>query len=472
MDNVISANAQYKVYEAVKLRFKDSSMFKFPASFILYEQGLLSLEDIHELSKKEYLDNTLELTRRLYVSHEYRTLCENTYYIPAYIDNMNKEFHVMTIPEFKSNELPTIDNGFKIVVHLTDLVWYILNHINVYGYPDFLLPLPTHDILDFIIEEAISLQVMDTTISSGPENTASVYHNVNLRTVHSKRKVTNHDVQDILRLLCFRASDALDPSNRNSKRLAVQLTKDYRARVEITPTHHGYMITMRLLPNSFFSDTLDDINVDDKTKLFLRRYCQSMKIPGARIVAGPTGSGKNTTIFAIISEIQKKQPLKIISLEQPVERLLKGMEQVEALTDDLFSEYSNSLIRHNPDLVYFSEITDRTALDFMKVANTGKTVFSTVHTNNAATIVSRLIDLTKLSIDRIIQDMHSLMHQRLIKDRHFGMKPVTTCIYFSDALKKRCIGKNLGEVINILNEQEDRWRVFSSYDIDQGILER
>jgi Tfp pilus assembly pilus retraction ATPase PilT len=469
MQGKISAAAQAKVMEATKLRFKDYSKFKTPEALVLYEQGLMPLDDILEFCAKAY-GHELEHPHRLYVARETNELFEDSTYIPIYVDNMTKEVHVANIPEFRGNEVPELTNKYKVVIHWVSIVWYVMNHIDVYGYPPFLYELPIHDLLGFIIEEAIDMKVMDTTISSGDQQ-AFVYHQVNLRKVDSKRKITNHHVQDIVRLLCFRAGDALDPSNRSSKRISVQLNKHFRARIEITQSHHGFMITMRLLPNTYFSYNLDDIHLDEKTKVFLRRYCEDIRSPGARIIAGPTGSGKNTTIFSVIVEIKERRPLKIVSLEQPVELLLQGMEQIEAGTDELFAEYSRSLIRHNPDCVYFSEITDRTAMEFMKIANTGKTVFTTIHTNSAATIVSRLVDLTGLSVDRVMQDIHSLIWQRLDRDREWGMKPYNVCIYFSEALRRRCIGKDLGEVMKILWSEEDRWRTISAASIEQGMLE-
>ena len=470
MHGMISASAQAKVNEATMLRFRNYANFRTPESLILYEQGLMSREAIFNYCQKKYSE-TLELPRRLYVNRDVDLEFDKTSYIPMYVDNLQREIHVANIPEFMNLSLPEPRNKYKIVVHPVDIVWYVQNYMNVYGYPDFLYELPAQDLMDFITEEAIDLKVMDTTISSGVDSEAQVYHNVNLRTITSKRRITNMSVLDLTRIFCYRAGDALDPTSRSSKRISVSINKHYRGRVEITPTYHGYMITMRLLPNTYFSYNLEDIHLEQKVITFIRRFCKNIREPGARILAGPTGSGKNTTIFSVVKEIQSMRPLKLVSLEQPVELLLKGMEQIEAPSDSLFQEYARSLIRHNPDCIYFSEITDRTAHEFMKIANTGKTVFSTVHTNSAATIVSRLVDLTGLTVDRVIQDIHSLIYQNLVESREHGVRPINTCIYFSNALRRKCIGKNLGEIMSILYMEEDKWRTVSASGIEEGMLE-
>ncbi|MDP8245554.1 MAG: ATPase, T2SS/T4P/T4SS family [Candidatus Hinthialibacter antarcticus] len=164
-------------------------------------------------------------------------------------------------------------------------------------------------------------------------------------------------------------------------------------RVSTIPTVHGESVVMRILDKTniliditdlgFFSDTRSSF------ELLLRRT------HGIILVTGPTGSGKTTTLYAALNQI-KTPKMKIITIEDPVEYDLQGISQmnVNAKRGLTFANGLRSIVRQDPDIIMVGEIRDfETAEIAIRSALTGHLVFSTLHTNNAAGSISRLIDM-------------------------------------------------------------------------------
>ena len=170
-------------------------------------------------------------------------------------------------------------------------------------------------------------------------------------------------------------------------------------------------------------------------------------------------SGKNTTILCALNELVQRNQFKIVSIEQPVEILVDGIEQINAETDEEFEENADSLLRQNPDIVYFTEITARTANSIMQQSNTAKAVFSTIHANSIAEVLFRLQDITGMPIDRLILTLHSCCYQELVRDEKAdSVKPYNKCVYFDEDLKSRLYGKSTAEIIGVLRGEERRWK--------------
>ena len=157
-------------------------------------------------------------------------------------------------------------------------------------------------------------------------------------------------------------------------------------------------------------------------------------------------------------ELVKRDTMKIVSLEQPVEILVDGIEQINAETDEEFELNADSLLRQNPDIVYFTEITARTGTTIMQQSNTSKAVFSSIHANSISEVLFRLQDITGMPLDRIILTLHSCVYQELVRDeRTDTVKPFNRCVYFSSDLKMSLYGKPVAEIIGILQAEEARW---------------
>ncbi len=171
------------------------------------------------------------------------------------------------------------------------------------------------------------------------------------------------------------------------------LGKEVDLRVSILPTVHGEKIVMRTLDKSSLAPSLASLGLDAVSE---RSMQYAIKQPhGIILVTGPTGSGKTTTLYSCLQDLNKIDT-NIITCEDPVEYQLAGINQVQ-INDDVglsFSAALRSILRQDPDIVLVGEIRDKiTAEIAVKAALTGHLVLSTLHTNDAAGAVTRLIDM-------------------------------------------------------------------------------
>jgi len=176
-------------------------------------------------------------------------------------------------------------------------------------------------------------------------------------------------------------------------RIKIKIEKDeVDLRVSILPTPFGEAVVIRLLSGTVFY-TLGDLGFLEKDLEIFERLIK--KPHGIIFVTGPTGSGKTTTLYASLSKINKSDK-KIITIEDPIEYQIKGIVQMQVhpkigLT---FSQGLRSMLRHDPDIMMVGEVRDyETAEITIRVALTGHLVFSTLHTNDAAGAITRLIDM-------------------------------------------------------------------------------
>ena len=169
--------------------------------------------------------------------------------------------------------------------------------------------------------------------------------------------------------------------------------KEINVRVSSIPTIHGENIVMRLLDMSAGIYTLDSLGMDadDMAKI----ESMSHKPYGMILSTGPTGSGKSTSLYAILSSINKPD-INIITLEDPVEYRVNDIRQVQLNTKAgmTFASGLRSILRQDPDVIMVGEIRDaETAAVSVQAAQTGHRVLSTVHTNDAAGVITRFIDM-------------------------------------------------------------------------------
>ncbi len=164
-------------------------------------------------------------------------------------------------------------------------------------------------------------------------------------------------------------------------------------RVSTVPASHGERVVIRLLDKSARLYTLNELGMEQNS---LARFKQLIGVEhGLILVTGPTGSGKSTTLYAALGEINSTQR-NIITLEDPIEYQLDGISQIQ-ISDKkgmTFAGGLRSVLRQDPDIVMIGEIRDHeTAVLAIQAALTGHLVFSTLHTNDAASAVTRLLDL-------------------------------------------------------------------------------
>ena len=196
-------------------------------------------------------------------------------------------------------------------------------------------------------------------------------------------------------------------------RVSVQ-GKDIDFRVATSPTLHGESVVLRILDRQDVALDFDALGFDADLKVVLREA--SGRPYGIVLVTGPTGSGKTTTLYAALKEINTPDK-KILTVEDPVEYMLAGVNQVPikpqiGLT---FAHALRAFLRQDPDVLMVGEIRDReTAEIAIQAALTGHLLLSTLHTNTAAAAVTRLLDM---GIDDYLltSTLHVILAQRLVR---------------------------------------------------------
>ncbi|MFC1623788.1 type II secretion system ATPase GspE [Candidatus Omnitrophota bacterium] len=185
-------------------------------------------------------------------------------------------------------------------------------------------------------------------------------------------------------------------------------------RVSTLPTLYGESIVMRVLDKSVVSLSLDQLGMSDSFKTKLRKVVQRPN--GILLTTGPTGSGKTTTLYSCLREINKIE-YKIITAEDPVEYDIEGIIQVaiNPKIDLTFAKTLRHMLRQDPDVLMVGEIRDsETAEIAIQSALTGHLVFSTLHTNDAPSAVTRLVDMG-VEPFLISSTIRAVIAQRLVR---------------------------------------------------------
>ncbi len=164
-------------------------------------------------------------------------------------------------------------------------------------------------------------------------------------------------------------------------------------RVSILPTNHGEKVVMRILDNEHGVRSLEDAGISSH---LLKTVRKAIKEPyGIILVSGPTGSGKSTTLYAMLAEVDRFTK-NVLSLEDPVEYNIEGVSQSQ-VRPEIGYTFANGLraaLRQDPDIIMVGEIRDKeTAQLAIQAALTGHLVLSTIHTNNSIGVIPRLIDM-------------------------------------------------------------------------------
>lgn len=189
--------------------------------------------------------------------------------------------------------------------------------------------------------------------------------------------------------------------------------EEYDLRISILPTPHGETVNLRILSSTMLLG-LDELGLYAEDQQTLESLIR--KPYGIIYVTGPTGSGKTTTLYACIKKINIPDK-KILTIEDPIEYQLKGITQMQVhpsigLT---FASGLRSMLRHDPDIMLVGEVRDLETAEFaVRVALTGHLVFSTLHTNNAAGAMTRLIDMG-VEPFLVASSMECSIAQRLVR---------------------------------------------------------
>ena len=190
--------------------------------------------------------------------------------------------------------------------------------------------------------------------------------------------------------------------------------KEVDLRIAISPVVWGEQIVIRLLDKTGNSFDLEEMGYAGRSLRVIRR---GVKRPnGMVLTSGPTGSGKSTSLYALIKEI-KDDTVNIVTLEDPVEYKMQGVNQIQVNSEVglTFANGLRSILRQDPDVVMVGEIRDaETAALAVQAALTGHLVFSTLHTNSAAGVLPRLLDMN-IEPFLIASTVNTIIGQRLVR---------------------------------------------------------
>lgn len=226
-------------------------------------------------------------------------------------------------------------------------------------------------------------------------------------------------------------------------------------RIAIAPIVWGEQVVIRLLDKTGTSFKLEDMGYLGRS---LRTIREGLKKPNGMILtSGPTGSGKSTSLYALIQEI-KDDSINIVTLEDPVEYKMNGINQIQVNAEVglTFANGLRSILRQDPDVVMVGEIRDKeTAQLAVQASLTGHLVFSTLHTNSAAGILPRLLDMG-IEPFLIASTVHTVIGQRLVrriandtKETYVSTQPETEAIHETLG---GLLPKNSEEMVKVAND--------------------
>ncbi len=190
---------------------------------------------------------------------------------------------------------------------------------------------------------------------------------------------------------------------------------NYDLRIQVQPSLHGEAAVIRMLPQSGNIVAIEDLGMTPKLMKDYRRLLQNPS--GLVLVVGPTGSGKSTTLYAGLSELAKDGRRKVLTIEDPIEYSIEGIQQTWSRPDIGFSfaDGMRSFVRLDPDVILVGEIRDtETALEAIRASQTGHVVLSTLHANDAVDALQRIYDL-QVHANSIASELMAVISQKLAK---------------------------------------------------------
>jgi general secretion pathway protein E/type IV pilus assembly protein PilB len=267
-----------------------------------------------------------------------------------------------------------------------------------------------------ILTEALESRATDVHVEPF-ENQLRVRYRVdgNLVEVPIPGEVRRYHAAIVSRIKILSALDIAEKRVPQDGRIRVKVAgRDIDLRVSVIPMIHGEAVVLRILDRGDMKFGLEYLGMSDRDG---RLFDKTLQLPhGIVLVTGPTGSGKTTTLYAALSKINTTD-LKIITVEDPVEYQLGGINQIQVNTKTglTFGSGLRAILRHDPDVVLIGEIRDKeTAEIAVQASLTGHLVFSTLHTNDAPGAATRLIDMG-VEPYLIASSVELVLAQRLVR---------------------------------------------------------
>ena len=252
---------------------------------------------------------------------------------------------------------------------------------------------PVIKLVNLLVLEALRARASDIYLEAGDEGLRvryridGVLHDIS----HPPRQ---YQAAVISRVKIMAGLNIAERRLAQDGRIRLRLSdRDLDLRVSITPTLHGESVVLRVLDRGTGVRDLGELGMPNQV---LTEFEQLVRQPhGIILVTGPTGSGKTTTLYGALSRLNQAG-VKIVTVEDPVEYQMSGVSQipVNAKIGLTFAAALRSILRHDPDIIMVGEMRDREAAEIaIQAALTGHLVFSTLHTNDAAAGVTRMVDM-------------------------------------------------------------------------------
>ncbi|GBD36556.1 Type II secretion system protein E [bacterium HR36] len=273
---------------------------------------------------------------------------------------------------------------------------------------------PVVKLVNLIIQEAVSLRASDIHIEPFADH-IRVRYRIDGILVQRDSPPKRLLPAIISRIKIMAKMDIAEKRRPQDGRIKMVLNgKHYDLRVSILPTNHGQACVMRILDRQNVQISIRELGFSEED---YQKFVQIIKRPnGIFLVTGPTGSGKTTTLYAVLNELNRPDR-KIITAEDPVEYYLPGVNQVEVKHQiglD-FARIIRAMLRQAPNILLIGEIRDKeTAEAAIQASLTGHLVFSTLHTNDAPSAITRLVDIG-LQPFLIASSLIGVMAQRLVR---------------------------------------------------------
>lgn len=273
---------------------------------------------------------------------------------------------------------------------------------------------PIVKLVDFIIKEAVRLQSSDIHIEPF-EKYIRVRYRIDGE-LHEKQKIQIQSLQAIMtRIKIISNLNIAEKRLPQDGRMKVFVDgKNIDLRVSILPTIFGEKAVIRILKNDSKNISKEKLGMDKESMQKLESIIKSPY--GIILVTGPTGSGKSTTLYSILSELNNEQR-NIVTVEDPVEYMIDGINQVNVNVKAglTFSSGLRAILRQDPDIIMIGEMRDsETAEIAVRAAITGHLVLSTIHTNGAASSIIRLFDMG-IQPYLVANSLSGIIAQRLVK---------------------------------------------------------
>jgi general secretion pathway protein E/type IV pilus assembly protein PilB len=267
-----------------------------------------------------------------------------------------------------------------------------------------------------VLAEALEMRATDVHVEPF-EDQLRVRYRIDgvLREANIPPQVRKYQAAIVSRLKILSHLDIAEKRLPQDGRIRLRVAgREIDLRVSVIPMIHGEAVVLRILDRGDTLLGLEHLGMSKRDRIAWERV---LDLPhGIILVTGPTGSGKTTTLYAALSKINKAD-LKIVTIEDPVEYQLRGINQIQVNNKSglTFAAGLRAILRHDPDVVLIGEIRDReTAEIAVQASLTGHLVFSTLHTNDAPGAATRLVDMG-VEPYLVASSLETVAAQRLVR---------------------------------------------------------